>query len=389
MFLVARAMRVVGVSGLVITLAGLTAACSSSPSGPSSGGSGGTAAALQSVAVNPASMQGAGAVTGTVTVSPAATSALSVALQSSSASATVPASVTIAAGASSATFPVNAASVTANTTATITASYSGVTRTATLTLTPPAANAALQSVSLNPSSAQGSGVATGTVTVTAGGTSAVVTLQSSNPGAASVPASVTVAAGATTATFSVSYSAVSASTTVTITASLSGVSRTATLALSPQTQASVPTKVWRGFAGPASATNCTGGFADIVLYENNVPATGTFVQCDTAGRPLAYIAATVTGVQTNSFGAFTLTVTVQLSTGTYSLSPYLEYFASGVLFANTGPGNTSLGAILAPGLQRTVTVTLPTVNAGNRITASSNNFLSYLCQQQGSSCAPF
>jgi hypothetical protein len=273
--------------------------------------------------------------------------------------------------------------------ATLTATYSGVSRTASLTLMPSAAAPVLQSVSINPPTGQGAGTATGTVTMTAGGTSVSVALQSSNPTAASVPASVTVAAGATSATFTINFAAVSANTTVTITATFSGVSRNATLTLSAPDVPSIPTKVWRGFAGPVSATNCFGGFADVVLYENNVPAMGTFVQCDTAGRPLAYIAAAVTGVQTDSFGAFTLTVTVQLSTGTYSLSPFLEYFASGVLFANTGPGNTSLGGILGPGLQRTATVVLPTVNAGNRITVSSNNFLSYLCQQQGSSCVPF
>ncbi|HVI71269.1 MAG TPA: hypothetical protein VM656_07270, partial [Pyrinomonadaceae bacterium] len=62
---------------------------------------------------------------------------------------------------------------------------------------------------------------------------AVVTLSSANTAVASVPASVTLAAGASSATFSVNTSAVTANTSVTITATYSGVSRTTTLTVTP------------------------------------------------------------------------------------------------------------------------------------------------------------
>ena len=52
---------------------------------------------------------------------------------------------------------------------------------------------------------------------------AVVTLTSSNINAATVPASVTVAANATTATFAITTKAVTAVTAVTITATYNGV----------------------------------------------------------------------------------------------------------------------------------------------------------------------
>jgi hypothetical protein len=58
---------------------------------------------------------------------------------------------------------------------------------------------------------------------------AVVRLESSNVDAARVPSSVTVAAGATTATFTITTPTVSTRVNVTITASYSGVERTATL----------------------------------------------------------------------------------------------------------------------------------------------------------------
>src|SRR5260370_15680371 len=83
-------------------------------------------------------------------------------------------------------------------------------------LSPPPASVSLSSISLNPPSVTGGNPSTGTVTLSApaptGG--AQVALSSSNTTAATVPSKVTVAAGATSASFTVSTSAVSASTTV-------------------------------------------------------------------------------------------------------------------------------------------------------------------------------
>jgi hypothetical protein len=93
----------------------------------------------------------------------------------------------------------------------------------------------LSSLSLNPTSVTGGSSSTGTVTLSgpapAGG--AQVTLSSSNTTAARVPSGVTVAAGATSATFVVSTSAVTASTTVTISGSYGGATRSASLTVTP------------------------------------------------------------------------------------------------------------------------------------------------------------
>jgi hypothetical protein len=61
----------------------------------------------------------------------------------------------------------------------------------------------------------------------------VVTVASSNPSVAGVPASVTVAQGATSASFSVTTTPVSGSTTVTISATYGGLTKTATLTVTP------------------------------------------------------------------------------------------------------------------------------------------------------------
>lgn len=92
-------------------------------------------------------------------------------------------------------------------------------------------NAALSSLSLSNSSVRGGNSVTGTVRLTApapaGG--AVVNLASSDTTVATVPATVMVAEGATSKTFTVSTRTVSSDRTVTISASYAGVTKTANL----------------------------------------------------------------------------------------------------------------------------------------------------------------
>jgi hypothetical protein len=204
-----------------------------------------TTASLSAVSVSPTSVVGGTTAQGTITLTSAAPSGGAVVtLNSANTSAvSVPASVTVAAGASSATFSVNTSGVSANTGVTITATYAGVSRTTTLTVTPtPTTTASLSTVSVSPTSVVGGTTAQGTITLTGGAPSggAVVTLSSANTSAVSVPASVTVAAGASSATFSVNTSAVTANTGVTITATYAGVSRTTTLTVTPASTTSLP-----------------------------------------------------------------------------------------------------------------------------------------------------
>jgi len=191
---------------------------------------------LSSLSLNPASVTGGNSSTGTVTLSGAAPSGGAVVALSSSntVAARVPSSVTVAAGATSATFTVSTSAVAASTTATISGVYGGVTRSAALTVVPaPPPAATLSSLTLNPTSVIG-GVqsSTGTVRLSApapaGG--AQVMLSSSN-GAARVPSSVIVPAGATSATFTVNTSVVLISTSATISASYNGTTRTTSLSL--------------------------------------------------------------------------------------------------------------------------------------------------------------
>ena len=201
----------------------------SSPLVVSSGSSG--TVNIATLTLSKSSIVGGNSVTGKVTLSSAApASGITVSLVSNSVNAVVPASVAVAAGATSAQFKVSSKGVAANTSAAITASYGGTSRSASLTVTP----AALASVSLSPSTLVGGTRSNGTVRLNGaappGG--AVIALASS-ASAATVPASVTIAAGASKATFTIATKAVGTSTSVTIRGTYRSVTRQAVLMVTP------------------------------------------------------------------------------------------------------------------------------------------------------------
>jgi hypothetical protein len=193
------------------------------------------AAALGSVSASPNSVVGGNPSTGTVTLTSAApTGGALVTLSSASSAVTVPGSVSVSQGASSATFGITTSVVTTQTLATLSASYSGVTKTTTFTVNPASAPApALATLTLNPTSVKGGTSATGTVTLTAPAPSGgvVVALSSTKPALASVPASILVAAGTTSKSFSVTTAPTRKNASATISASYAGVTKTATISV--------------------------------------------------------------------------------------------------------------------------------------------------------------
>ena len=189
-------------------------------------------AALASVGVTPATVVGGQSATGTVTLSAAAASGgAPVSLTSANPAATVPSSVTVPAGASSANFVVTTSPVGSATAGNITASYGEVTKSATLTVSA-ASPAVLTSLTLNPKTVIGGSSSVGTVTldkVTA--TAVVIALTSNKPARASVPANVTVPAGASSASFNISTAPTNKKVTVNIGASYGGVSKSTSLTI--------------------------------------------------------------------------------------------------------------------------------------------------------------
>ena len=137
-------------------------------------------------------------------------------------------------GQTSAFTDVFARPVSAPTQITITATYGSSSQSAILTVTPPATSApTLSSLTLNPASVTGGNSVQGTVTLSAPASAATsVSLSTSNE-LASVPASVTFAAGATSANFTATTTSVASSASVTISATLNATTLAATLTLNP------------------------------------------------------------------------------------------------------------------------------------------------------------
>jgi hypothetical protein len=242
---------------------------------------------LSSLALNPTSVTGADPSIGMVTLSgPAPSGGAVVSLSSSNpAVASVPGSgsVTVPAGATSATFTVTTSAVATSTTVAISASYgSGTPQAASLTVMPPI----LSSLALSLTSVTGGTPSTGTVTLSgpAPGGGAFVSLSSNNPAVASVPGSgsVTIPAGATSATFTVTTSAVATSTTVTISSSYSdGTPQTALLTVIPPALSSLS-------LSPATVTGGNPSTGTVTL-NGPAPSGGSVVSLSSSNPSVASV----------------------------------------------------------------------------------------------------
>jgi YVTN family beta-propeller protein len=187
---------------------------------------------VASVSVNPIRVTSEEAATGSVVLSaPAPAGGATIELWTNGSPAFVPQSVTIPAGATSGKFTVTTNWVTSPRQGTIAAFHNGQTKTATITVTP---MPALLSVAV-PAQSVGSGVAAvGIVTLSdPAPAEGIVIYLWTNGFPAFVPESVTVAPGATSATFRVTTNFVTSSTQSTITAFYLGTIQTATITVSP------------------------------------------------------------------------------------------------------------------------------------------------------------
>ncbi len=192
-----------------------------------------TAPTLSSVSVNPSAVIGGQGATGTVSLSNFAPSGGAViSLSSANPAAIVPNSATVAANSTSVDFPVSTTNVNSTVVGNITANYDGVTRSTAFTVNPQP-SAALANLALNPKSIRGGFLSIGTVTLTAAAPAGglVVNLSSSNTSLATVPFTVTLLAGDTSASFNVTTKAVKRKTVVTIFASHDELTKSAKLTI--------------------------------------------------------------------------------------------------------------------------------------------------------------
>jgi|GEM_PF-2233195 len=264
---------------------------------------------LTGISLTPTAVNGGAQATGTVTlgtVSP--TLGTTISLSSNQSFATVPATVTVAAGTNTATFTVNTLSVAAASQAVVTATLGSGSFTATLTVNPPVISA----LSVNPATVLGGSASVGTVTISNPAPSnGTIVVLSSNSSAVTVPVSVVVSGGATTANFNITTQAVASATQATILGTTGTTSIGTNLTVNPpglQNLTLNPNAVNGGasttgtitLTGPAP----TGGFS-IALTSDNAVATVPANVLVPAGATSATFTVTTTGVQAQTIANIT------------------------------------------------------------------------------------
>ena len=240
-------------------------------------------ASLKGLSCGTDSITGAQTEVCSVSLSAATTSQTVVKLSSNSSALRAPASVTVPKDEISATFSVTAKAVSASQKATLTATADGASKTDVITLYPAqTATATLSKISCGTQSLTGAQTKSCSVTLSEAATSQMVVNLSSSSSALNTPPSVAVPKGATSATFSVTATAVNASQKATLTATADGVSQIDVLTLYPG-QAAVPTlsKISCGtqtLTGPTTET--------CVVYLTTAATTKTVVTLSSSNSAL-------------------------------------------------------------------------------------------------------
>lgn len=132
----------------------------------------------------------------------------------------------------------------------------------------------LASLAVSPTSVIGGNAATGTVALGVASSSPVTVMLSSASAAATVPSSVTIGSGATSASFAIGTAPVTLPTVTSLTASYSGMQRTATLTINP---AAAPTPVLASLTLGASTVTGGSSVSATVRLSSGAPASGVTV----------------------------------------------------------------------------------------------------------------
>lgn len=214
--------------------------------------------------------------------------------------------------------------------------------------------ASLAGIALNPASVTGGTTSQGTASLTSAAPSggAVVTLSSSNTSVATVPASVTVPAGAFSATFTVSTVSVTAPTSITISGAFGGATRSATLTVTPPAPASLSTVA----VSPASVTGGASSQGTVTLTSPAQP--GGFAISLSSNNSAATVPASVTVPQ----GATSATFAIGTNTVTEPTAVTITASAGGV-------ARTAALSVTPQPQTATLTVTA-TGRSGERVTST-------------------
>ncbi|MBS1871611.1 MAG: hypothetical protein JSU00_00245 [Acidobacteria bacterium] len=314
-----------------------------------------------------------GSVSGTVTLNaPARSGGLTVTLASSAVFAQIPASVTVPGASIGSSFTVTTSS-NGSGSATLTASANGVARTALLTVNSTTAPT-LSGLTLSATPVVGGNSVTGTVTLGSAAPSggAVVAL-STDAQYAQTPASVTIGGGQSSATFTITTTAVTSAQAVTVSASYNGTSKTAVLTVNPLfTLALANDSVTGGQStaatvtlGAASTGASVVNFASSDLSAATVPSFITIAAGQTSGSATVSTSAVATS----------RTVTI---TATYKATPLKASLIVLPAGSATVSSVTLSPATVKGGVSLTGTVTLSAaapLPSGATVTLASSNKL--------------
>jgi trimeric autotransporter adhesin len=235
---------------------------------------------------------------------------------SNTALATVPATMSIGAGARRANFTITTKALATQSTVTITGTYDGGSASVTVTLTPslPAISAFTAHTTFY--SPETSPVGTVILTIAAPSGGQTYTLASSNTNVAQVPASGSIAAGATAASFYIINQYVASTATITLTATVNGTSKAISYTVSPP----VPEYIYATYPSIKGGTDDLCGFQ----LNGNAPPAGATITLHSANTALATVNATMTiggGARRANFYIYTKAVTKQSTvvvSGTYN-----------------------------------------------------------------------
>ena len=356
---------------------------------------------VASVAVSPTTLFSTKAGVGTVKLSLAAPAGgVVVMLESNSPAVSVPVSVTVPAGALSVTFPVTAGTVSTDTKAVVTASVGGQEVHGTVYVLVPFP----KTLTVSPTTIIGGDAGIGTVALAsnAGVGGQVVNLTSSNVNVV-VPATVTVPAGATSATFPVQTSIISSDIAVAISADADGSGITTTVLIkrvAPKSITFAPSSVVGGNSSVATLTVTkpapAGGIViDLRSVSSNVsvPATVTIAAgATTATFPVttvpvkksesAMIQAYAAGVKVSAVITVTATSVVSVSmnpttvvgglnsTATVTLNGVAPVGGTTIQLYSTNVAASVPTSVVVPAGSKTVTFPVTTVAVAANTTAS-------------------
>jgi trimeric autotransporter adhesin len=322
---------------------------------------------VSSLACNPSSLGPNSSSTCTVSLTKAAPSGGAiVTLSGDSFALTVPSSVTVPAAATSATFSATTAAIASDQSATVTATYNGTAAIATVNL---AASAFVSSLACNPSSLGPNSSSTCTVTLTKTAPGGGVTiLVSTTNGLLSAPSSAFIAAGSSSAAFTLQAGSFTANQSGSVTASYNASSQSVTV---PLIAALVITSLTCNPSGAMFGTTpmCTATLSRPASTDTTVTLSSAS-QLITVPANIVITAGNVAGAFPVIIGSISTDTTASIAAtlGTSSQTATLTLWSTPLLDSFT----TALSKV-APGTGFTCTVTISKAAGDIVVSLSSNN----------------